>query len=354
MSCNMTGCLVCQNQSEEKGQIDGKVNTIPEPSFRFLNSRNPLRKHNVIMNEHFKTIVDDICKFIAAHAPREGLLSISIVGSMANPKYEIEDVNDLDVFYIYEDADHAKKTPSLSNNVYLGIEEMNREIFAQFSSNDLEIYPFYKCGPYKPQYSGKTVIMMHNLIDTGSRWLRESPIFVLDRCRLNRLLSGVPCDEINSIDAISTHNVINDKYGIKHCRKMIEGRRIDYRHWPSPNNGNTRVVQEDSDFLVAKQRNDDICSRSKYVELLKYCAVRSTINAARSISGTVFYLEEELEKLHRVMGDFKSLDFIKKSMLLLQAESKKKTSDDSLSSLTSVAVDVDKYLGDLEQYLQKG
>lgn len=113
---------------------------------------------------NYKQIIKDIIEYLKKYTPKNGLYSLSIVGTLADPDHPLELINDIDILYIFEDAVKIGKKVRIDTNIYKSIVDLNNAISDSFS-NSVEIISSYDCGPFKPILEmNKIKIELHNLM----------------------------------------------------------------------------------------------------------------------------------------------------------------------------------------------
>ena len=299
--------------------------------------------------QEYKAIVEDIIRYINENVEKDGLQSLTIVGSFADPNHKMEYLNDLDIFYIYDDAVEEGKRVRIRKDIHSSIVKLNDEIVELFSDDDIEVKPSYDCGPIKPVPNAKIQIELHNLIYTVNRWLREEPIILFDRARLYRLLYGKPPGDIYNAEKISKYSVIRDIFGIDDCINMIKSKVVKYYIWEiDPKNENImKIVKKEKNLQQNTQEN-----LSRYIELIFYSVIKSSINSVRVFRGEANFAREDCDYFLNFCKKFEKKDFLIKILQLKDRyrAGKLKLTEGLVLDLANNGVE---YLYKLKDFLEK-
>lgn len=293
------------------------------------------------LRKDLESIISDITYF----ANKKGLFSLSIVGTLANPLHEFEEINDIDILYIYEDSMNDGKKSRISSEVYESIEELNRIIIDKYS-RDYVIVSNYECGPFKPiPEAGVVKIELHNIIYTVNRWLKEEPSFLFDRARFHRLLYGKSPGDIYNVERLTKYTVIKDLFGIEHCIKMIKDKEIKYCIWEHIDDENLKVGVKSKELQL-----DSYESKCKFIELIFYSIIKSSVNSVRIFTNNVSVYKIECEKFSQYFASMEYVDFLDE-ILHIKKEFRNNNLDLKLLDFTDLADRSIKFLYNLKQSL---
>lgn len=170
-------------------------------------------------------IIQDIKNKIVLKLRNEpALLSLTLVGSFANPSKKIEAFNDLDFVIIIKE---------LTSNFLGKIEKISEAIEKEFSRIDIGVTHTTKIGPVKIKSKKKTTIMLHFLIYPERYYEEyESPLTRFS-FQSYPTLAGLALSKISKIDSIKKEHLFNESDGIPASKRWLTTERGEFIT-PSP------------------------------------------------------------------------------------------------------------------------
>jgi len=169
-----------------------------------------------------QAVIENIKKdFVDFHKDSTNLLSLFVVGSLIDKKYNIKKINDLDIRGVYENV-----TPRLLQK----IKDFCSDLSSRYSTNDLDISYSLKAGIVKPPVTNKKrSLLIHFVLFSRADYLRIPRLHAFTFSRFNEYLSGpLKPTELRLIDQISLDDVKTEMEGIKHSIEMIEGASLSF------------------------------------------------------------------------------------------------------------------------------
>lgn len=186
----------------------------------------------------------------------ENLISLTPVGSFANPNKKLEKFNDLDLVFVFRkiNAEDVKK-----------LKELGKTLKESFSDKNTDIEYTLKIGPIKFASKKRKMIIIHFLVYSQKGYkIYESAVtrfsFQHYKPALGKLLK-----EISEIRKIKKKDLFNEIDGIPVMRKWIENKIVYY------------LEPKENGIKIISMRLDS----KQYMDIIFYSVLRLASNMVR-------------------------------------------------------------------------
>jgi hypothetical protein len=155
---------------------------------------------------------------------------------------------------------------------YNEVEKIFQEITSK-STDEIGITFWIADGAVKPLVTKKINLFFHVLLHTIESY-QSSPLLLVKNSwqHETRILFGLPPRRIQTIPEPSVQQVLNGKFGIKHCRELLNSMSSTYLEW---------VARENNDILSNNLSPVKFTEPAEAMELCYFAVLRGASNALR-------------------------------------------------------------------------
>ncbi|MEK6927418.1 MAG: nucleotidyltransferase domain-containing protein [Nanoarchaeota archaeon] len=213
-------------------------------------------------------IISDILNCIKNKLSKnKEIVSLTLVGSFANPDKKLEKFNDIDLVIILDKVTKEKLSK---------IENIAKEIKEKFEDNKTGITHTFKIGPIKVKSKKKTTVMLHFLVYDPDKYVKYESTLTRHSFQFHNPLIGKPLKTISEIKRITKTDIFNEIDGIP-AKKKIVNKIIEY------------LEPSERAYIL----NNYHPSESEYSEQIIYSVLRLA-NDILNLEGNVLKINKEM------------------------------------------------------------
>lgn len=219
-----------------------------------MSSENPL-----------KDLSKPLLKQAARGAPREGLISATLMGRFAKESPKIEAVNDLDILFVYE-----KVGFSALNGLRRSFEMIEEE----HADPDTVVATRFVNGPVKVEpVPAKAVWLFHVSLYDRAQIEDESPLLLRTWLDDHRTLIGEDLSQIVPDRPLTPADVLHARLGVTWALSMVRNRHVPFAAWKA---------FDDTPSLVEDRLG---FSDAEFVDMLDYAFQHALQNTVLALAG---------------------------------------------------------------------
>ncbi|MBR9701990.1 hypothetical protein GOV13_03640 [Candidatus Pacearchaeota archaeon] len=220
---------------------------------------------NKISNEIVERLRDD-----------KNLLSLTLVGSSSNYPKKLNEFNDIDFVFIYNNLKRA----DIKRLKYI-----QKSLEEKYSSNKIGITHTFKIGPIKIISKKPKTIMLHFLVYSKNNYLKYESNLTRFSFQHHSPLCGKHLNKINSLKKVNFQDLFNDIDGIPAMKEWIVKKKGTY----------IEPIGRDVKFTDFELKD------KQYLEVIFYCVLNLTMNMERAKRG---YFKFNKNTLNQFESDF--------------------------------------------------
>ena len=273
-----------------------------------------------------KKIIDRILEEIIENFKEyENLISLTLVGSFANPDKKLENFNDVDLVFILK---------KITEKDIKKLKKLGKDLKKKYSNTQIGITYTLKIGPIKILSKKPKTIMLHFLVYSKKEYTKYESALTRFSFQHYKPLIGKSLKETNRIKQIKKKDLFNEIDGIPTMRKWIKTRIAEYIE-PTEEGIKIKSIK-----LASKQ----------YLEIICYSVLRLASNMVRLRRSYVDIdkkMCEEFSKIYPI-----ELKEFPKEILKLKRKIRKgeKLSTNKIKEIKNKAL---KFINQCEDFLSK-